>query len=65
MGLGDSSSCAECYPHDELVLFRDLPMNEKIREFVCQYVGPAKMQHPDLASALAEWGQDFKAEDIA
>ena len=65
MGSNDDELCPECYPHDDLVFYRDLPMNETLREHVRRYTGPAKMQHPDLASALAEWGQDFKPEDIA
>ncbi|MNC03755.1 hypothetical protein D3C81_1070700 [compost metagenome] len=56
--------CPECYPQGELVFWRDLPMNESIREYVSTYISPPAMYYASLADALAVWGQDFNPEDF-
>lgn len=58
------STCPECYPQDHLVNWRELPMNETIREYARCYVGPPLIYHATLSEALAAWGQDICPEDL-
>lgn len=45
--------CPECYGTD-VILWRDLPMNETIREYAQNYISPVKMFH--LTFEDADWG---------
>lgn len=44
--------CPECYD-TEVLLWRELPMNETIREYAQSYISPVKMFH--LTFEDAEW----------
>lgn len=58
-----TQQCPECLPQGELVFWRDLPMNETIREYVRTYISPPAMYYATMEDALAVWGQDFNPED--
>lgn len=57
-------TCPECYPQDNLVDWRELPMNETLREHVRRYVGPPLIYYASLGDALAAWGQDITPEEL-
>lgn len=58
-----TQQCPECYPQGELVFWRDLPMNETLREFVRTYISPPCMYYHTLDAALEAWGENFNTED--
>ena len=58
-----TQQCPECSPEGELVFWRDLPMNETIREYVRNYVSPPANYYATIEEALGAWGQDFNPED--
>lgn len=53
--------CPECYETD-VVLWKELPMNETIREYAQSYISPVKMFH--LTFEDAEWSFE-KEESIS
>jgi hypothetical protein len=49
--------CSECYTGD-IVLWRELLMNETIKEYAQRYVSDPKIFHKGLTEALDEWRAD-------
>lgn len=50
-------TCPECY-NTSIQHWRDLPMNETIREYACTYVSPVKMFYKDLDEAMRVWEEE-------
>lgn len=56
--------CPECLPQEDHIPWRELPINETLREFVRTYVSPPIVYYATLSEALSVWGQDIKPEDL-
>lgn len=50
-------TCPECY-NTPILNYRELPMNEAIREYTQKYVSPVKMWYKDLEEAEKAWRGD-------
>jgi hypothetical protein len=56
--------CPECYASQaDVVLWRDLPINEAIREYARTYISPPAQYNFTLERELQHWGEDFNKED--
>lgn len=58
-----NQQCPECLSQEGRIFWRDLPMNEAIREYTQTYISPPVVYYFTMEDALAVWGQDFNAED--
>ena len=59
-----ANNCPECYASQaDVVLWRDLPMNEELREYVSTYISPPVEYFYTLDQALEHIGEDFNKED--
>lgn len=56
--------CTQCYDQSEVVLWRDLPMNEEIRPYASTYISPVKEYFFTLDEATAIWGTTIQPEDL-
>lgn len=57
--------CPECFSINGLVFWRELPMNEAIREYARTHIPPAKQYYVSLDTAMGVWGTTIKPEDLA
>lgn len=58
-----TQQCPECLPQEGRTFWRNLPMNETLREYTRTYTSPPIVYHATLSDALATWGQDINPED--
>lgn len=63
-GATMSSECPECYPKEGVTLWRDLPVNEAIRDYVQSYISPPAMYYFTLDEAMAVMGITIEPEDL-
>lgn len=59
-----ANECTECYPSQaDVVLWRDQPMNEELREYARSYISPPVVYFHTLDEALEHIGENFNKED--
>ena len=55
--------CRVCY-QEQVVTWREVEMNEALREYVDTYISPVKMYYLSMDDAMDVWGQKIKPEDL-
>ena len=55
--------CPECLSQEGRIFWRDMPMNETLREYARTYISPPIEYYVTLDEALAAIGEDFNLED--
>lgn len=55
--------CRCCY-QEQVVTWREVEMNEALREYVDTYISPVKMYYLSMDDAMDVWGQKIKPEDL-
>lgn len=55
--------CRECY-HEQVVTWREVEMNETLREYVDTYISPVKMYYLSMDDQMEVWGTRILPEDL-
>lgn len=57
------TKCRECY-QEQIVLWRNIEMNEELKEYVSSYISPPALWYPSMDAAMDVWGTKIQPEDL-